>query len=265
MQDVPIHRRWALSPSFLALTDGVIEALRKTSSNGDLRSLMSDVAAAMGFRYFALIHHEDLSSAPPGRVDLKEYPMAAVERLFGQRLFRRDPVIRGCIFADSAFLWSDLSRIIQLDRKDRALLEGGAREGLNEGITVPCTRLGECMGSCTFAGIRKPDHAQRFLGPAQMVGIFAFQAARRLVSGFAPPVPSRPRLHPRPRDCIVLAGQGLSNKEIARALSITPRTVDGYMTEARRLFNVHDRMELVVSAVLAGEIGLHELRPRQPE
>src|SRR3546814_10890241 len=73
-----------------------------------------------------------------------------------------------------------------------------------------------------------------------------------------------PRLHPRPRDCVVLAGRGLSNKEIARALELTPRTVDGYLTEARRLFEAHDRTELVVSAVLAGEVDLHELR-RQPE
>jgi LuxR family quorum-sensing system transcriptional regulator CciR len=98
-----------------------------------------------------------------------------------------------------------------------------------------------------------------------MIGIFAFQAARRLLSLAGPmPVP-RPRLHPRPRDCVVLAGRGFSNKLIARALAITPRTVDGYLTEARRLFGVHDRTELVVSAVLAGEVGLHELKPHQPE
>lgn len=63
----------------------------------------------------------------------------------------------------------------------------------------------------------------------------------------------------------MLAGQGLANKEIARALSLTPRTVDGYLTEARRLFDAHDRTELVVGAVLAGEVGVHELARRQPE
>lgn len=44
---------------------------------------------------------------------------------------------------------------------------------------------------------------------------------------------------------------------------MTSHTVDGYLTEARRLFDAHDRTELVISAVLAGEIGLDELR-RQP-
>jgi LuxR family quorum-sensing system transcriptional regulator CciR len=96
-----------------------------------------------------------------------------------------------------------------------------------------------------------------------MVGVFAFQAARRLTLGHLPSVAPAPRLHPRPRDCIILAGRGYSNKEIARALALTPRTVDGYLTEARRLFDAHDRTELVVSAVLAGEVGIHEVaRPR---
>src|SRR3546814_552033 len=100
--------------------------------------------------------------------------------------------------------------------------------------------------------------------PAQMIGIFAFQTARRLTGKVATPV-KQPRLHPRPRDCVVLAGRGCSNKQIARMLGITPRTVDGYLTEARRLFDAHDRTELVISAVLAGEVGLHELKARQPE
>jgi LuxR family quorum-sensing system transcriptional regulator CciR len=98
-----------------------------------------------------------------------------------------------------------------------------------------------------------------------MIGIFAFQAARKLLSGAPPIVSTRPRLHPRPRDCVILVGRGYSNKRIARSLSLTPRTVDGYLTEARRLFEAHDRTELVVSAVLAGEIGLDELRSCQPE
>jgi len=225
---------------------------------------MEAIAREMGFRHYALIHHDDLRALRPDRVDFKDYPAAISEHLFGQHRYRRDPVIRGCIFADSAFLWSDLPRIIHLDRQDRASFERGAREGLNEGITVPYARLGDRMGSCTFAGMRSPECACRYLGAAQMIGTFAFQAARRLVLGDAPIASTSSRLHPRPRDCVILAGRGYSNKQIARALALTPRTVDGYLTEARRLFDAHDRTELVVSAVLAGEIGLDELRSRQP-
>jgi LuxR family quorum-sensing system transcriptional regulator CciR len=256
---------WLRNRFCLALTGAVVGALRAAPTRHDLVLLMEAIAREMGFRHYALIHHDDLRAPRTDLVDLKDYPAAITERLIGQHRYRRDPVIRGCIFADSAFLWSDLSRIIHLDRQDRASFELGAREGLNEGITVPYVRLGDRMGSCTFAGMRRPERAHVYLGAAQMIGIFAFQAARRLVCGELPIVPALPRLHPRPRDCVILAGRGYSNKQIARALALTPRTVDGYLTEARRLFGAHDRTELVVSAVLAGEVGLDELRSRQPE
>jgi LuxR family quorum-sensing system transcriptional regulator CciR len=226
---------------------------------------MEAISREIGCQYFALIHHDDLRAQRTDRVDIRRYPPATTERLISKGGYRRDPIIRGCLFAGGAFVWSDLETIIKLDRQDRSAFELGAREGLNEGITVPYTRLGDCMGSCTFAGMNSPERAERLVGPAQMIGIFAFQAALRLSSNANRPVDREPRLHPRPRDCVVLAGQGHSNKEIARALSLTPRTVDGYLTEARRLFEANDRTELVVNAVLAGEIGLHELRKRQPE
>jgi LuxR family quorum-sensing system transcriptional regulator CciR len=245
---------------FLALTEGVITALRATSTSDELLELMEAISKEMGFRHYALIHHDDLRTRRPDRVDLKNYPVAITESLIGQHRYRRDPVIRGCVFADGAFLWSELSRIIRLDRHDRNSLELGAREGLNEGITVPYVRLGDRMGSCTFAGMCQPERARCFLGAAQMIGIFAFQAARRLLTGDTPAISLNLKLSPRPRDCVVLAGRGFSNKRIARALSLSPHTVDCYLTEARRILDAHDRTELVVSAVLAGEIGLDELR-----
>jgi DNA-binding CsgD family transcriptional regulator len=210
---MPSDGTWGPIASCLALTGSVVAALRKVVTQDQLANLMKGITAEMGFRHYALVHHEDLRASRPGCVDIKDYPSAIIEHLVSQRRYRRDPVIRGCIFA----------------------------------------------GTC------RPQRAQLFLGAAQMIGIFAFQAARRLLCGELPIVPHPPRLHPRPRDCLVLLGRGYSNKRIARALSLTPRTVDGYLTEARRLFDAHDRTELVVSAILSGEIGLDELKACQPE
>jgi len=124
------------TPFCLALTNSVVGALRATTGKDELATLMKAVAREMDFRYYALIHHDDLRIPRSDRVDLKDYPPAITDSLFGQRRYRRDPVIRGCIFADSAFLWSDLSRIIRLDRLDHASFELGAREGLNEGVVA---------------------------------------------------------------------------------------------------------------------------------
>lgn len=248
----------------VATTDEMLCALAKATCEPELCALMEAVTKELGFRHYALIHHDDLRGKPPDRVKLLAYPAVIEQRIIEEATWRRDPVIRACNFAPQAFLWSDLPDIIEIDRRDRASIEAGMQVGLNVGITVPYHLLGECIGSCTFAGMRWPQRITRLLGMAQMIGIFAFQAARRLLRGNLSPAPP-PRLHPRPRDCVALVGGGLSNKEIARALALTPRTVDGYLTEARQLFGVHGRAELVVAAVSAGEIGLHELKRRQPE
>jgi len=240
-------------------THGMIAALSAVRTREALIELMHVITASLGFRHFAIIHHADLREDCPGRINIKDYPEAVSERLIERGLWRRDPIVRGSIFADGAFLWSSVGTLIRLDRRDREALAHGASVGLNEGITVPSSLVGRCPGSCTFAGMRHPDCAERLLGIVQMIGIFAFQAARRIVGDVLEPAPP-PRLHPRPRDCVALVGRGCSNKQIARALGLTPRTVDGYLTAARRLFNARDRTELVISAVLAGEVSLDELK-----
>jgi DNA-binding CsgD family transcriptional regulator len=251
----------SLRTACLAVAETFMRELPGAASLGTLRQLLGNVADEMGFRHFAMIDHDDdLAARKPWVVDIRSYPPAIVDRIIGKRLDRRDPIIRSCAFASSAFIWSDLHKIICLGARDKARLEFGAREGLENGITVPCWSRGDCMGSCTFAGMKAGVDAPSRLGAIQLIGIFGFQHARRLARGGDPAPAPQPRLNPRPRDCVMLAGRGLSNKKIARALALSPRTVDGYLTEARRLFNARDRTELVIAAISAGEVSLHELQ-----
>jgi LuxR family quorum-sensing system transcriptional regulator CciR len=91
-----------------------------------------------------------------------------------------------------------------------------------------------------------------------MFGIFAFQRAR-ILAGLALPPATSPRLEPRLRDCIVLAGRGLRDKQIAHQLGLTHRTVESYLRDARRLFGARSKTDLVCAAILAGEVSLHEV------
>ncbi len=112
--------------SCFVIADTFIRAVRAVASPDELITLMEAVTRDMGFRHYALIHHDDLREARPDRVDLKDYPAAIADRLIGQRHYRHDPIIRGCLFADSAFLWSDLHQIMMLNRKDQASFEYGS-------------------------------------------------------------------------------------------------------------------------------------------
>src|SRR5690242_3794475 len=98
--------------SSLALANDFLQALAAARTSDALRQLLGSVADEMGFRHFAMIHHEDISARKPWHVDLRDYPAAIADLIMGQRLDRRDPIIRCCAFATSAFVWSDLHRII---------------------------------------------------------------------------------------------------------------------------------------------------------
>jgi len=56
----------------LSVTHSVIDALRATTSPESLAALVNDVTVELGFRHFALIHHDDLRMSPPDRVHIKD-------------------------------------------------------------------------------------------------------------------------------------------------------------------------------------------------
>jgi LuxR family quorum-sensing system transcriptional regulator CciR len=85
-----------------------------------------------------------------------------------------------------------------------------------------------------------------------MIGMFAFEGARKLQR--KPRGAPHPRISDRQRQCIVLAGKGLSNKAIARKLGIGPESVAEHMREARAKLGAGTRTELVVSLLAANEI-----------
>lgn len=105
--------------SCVAATDTILRALARVSERDELAGLMNAMTRELGFRYYALIHHDDLRGEPADRVKLLDYPAAIEDRLIGEGIWRRDPVIRGCIFAQRAFRWSELPGIIAMDRRDR--------------------------------------------------------------------------------------------------------------------------------------------------
>src|SRR3546814_4270066 len=82
----------------------------------ELATMMEVIAREMGFRHFALAHHDNRVESEAGRVRLMDYPAAVTDRLVEQGLFRREQVVRACLHAVTAFLWSDLPDMLTLDR-----------------------------------------------------------------------------------------------------------------------------------------------------
>src|SRR3546814_15242288 len=76
------------------LADDILRAIRAATSWPALRTVARDVTDAMGFRYFALITHEDLRAPRSGAVDLRDYAEGAVRRIIAECGYLRDPIMR---------------------------------------------------------------------------------------------------------------------------------------------------------------------------
>jgi DNA-binding CsgD family transcriptional regulator len=246
----------------LLLVQAFVERLRSVESEAELFSLMDAICNELGFRYFALIHHTDLRHPRRGLININNYPPVWADHFIEQQLYRTDPVVHACFHACTVFRWSELPRLIYLNATHREILDGAAGEGLSDGITIPGSVIGERGGSCSLGGPRNSLVIERFFLVGQLVGAFAFAAARRIANGDTGEMPARPVLSRRQRQCTVLAGQGKKDLAIAHALDVSYRTVVNHLDAARKRYHVPTREQLIIRAILDGDISLAELDTR---
>ena len=247
--------------------ENFVQAITRVTDFDGLRRLLGEIVKSLGFDYFALVHHVDLSRIADDFVSLADYPQTWIEAYLGCRYYCDDPVLVTAQKSATPFLWTDVPRLIAQTVRQEEIWRGACRAGLGDGVTVPIHIPGEFTGSCSFcmrAGRPLPVHS---LPIAQYLGCFAFQAARRLVqmnmASRTQVKPARQPLSPRQLDCVILAGRGKSDRVVGQLLGISGETVHQHIEEAKRRFNVATRQQLIVSALFDSQITYADLMNRQ--
>ncbi len=242
----------------------VHEANRVTTLK-NLKTLVESATHELGFDYFALVHHVNIYQTKADYVFLFNYPSAWAEIIDRKGYFIDDPVHFACEKSAVPFTWADVPRLVSLTERQREVLDAARHAGLGDGFTIPIHVPGEHIGSCTFStkvGTEAPEHA---FPAAHYVGSFAFQAARRLIQrspirreAGAPP-PNQPKLTRRQLDCVVLAGRGKSDKDVAQILGISDQTVHQHVEAAKKKYDVATRMQLIVRALFDSQLSFADL------
>ncbi|MFZ4809343.1 MAG: LuxR C-terminal-related transcriptional regulator [Hyphomicrobiaceae bacterium] len=65
----------------------------------------------------------------------------------------------------------------------------------------------------------------------------------------------------RERDCLLLSGQGHSEKEVAQHLSISPNTVRVHIENVKRKLGASNKAHAIVLSLIRGEVQLTEFHP----
>ena len=166
--------------TLLAAVPQILSAFQGLTTIEDLGAVLSDVAARLRFRHFAMTQHVDFGGNANGGFRLHNYP-EHWQAFFDRRgLGPTDPVHRASHTTLTAFHGHAVDRMIPLTPGDREVLLLARAEGLGDGITVPAHVPGELLGSTSFAAAND-DLDPHTLPVAQLVGQFAFETRRRLV------------------------------------------------------------------------------------
>ncbi|MCP3732162.1 LuxR family transcriptional regulator [Sphingomonas sp. MG17] len=244
------------------------EEINRFLSAHDSDQLQERLEAAthdLGFKWYAMGHHVDLRGSPEDALRLSNYPTEWIERSLSERYYANDPIHRASTRTATGFLWSEVSSLIRLTRRDRDILKAASSHGLGDGFTVPVHVPGEYRGTCSF-GTTSLDHLARGALPvASMISSYAFEAGRRILRvqrRTAEPSADVPMLTDRQRDTLVLVARGKADPEIATLLGISPATAHEHVENVRRLYGNAQRPFLVVRALFDGQISFSEVLRR---
>ena len=244
----------------------LLELIECCTNSDELTDALVEATLQMGFYKFALTHHVDLISTNPGAIRIHNYPDKWVDHYDRNALVFRDPVHRASHVTSIGFTWNRLPDMVYLTPADQRMLDLGREQGIGNGFTVPAHVPGEAHGSVSFVvetGSPLPDET---LPIAQLVGVFAFEAARRLClpRGYRP-AHRYPRLTDRQRDCVLWVALGKSDGEIATILGLSRETVTEHVGQACQRYDVNKRTSLITRTLFDGTITFTEvLRGRHP-
>jgi LuxR family quorum-sensing system transcriptional regulator CciR len=233
-----------------------------TESEQELSDALAIVTRELGFSYFALTHHVDILRVTQPAIRLHNYPAEWVEYYDGHGLGVSDPVHRASHVTSVGFAWSAISRMIALTPADHEFLSRAEANGIGNGFTIPANVPGETHGSCSFANPRGVSPRTDDFPVAQLVGAFAFEAARRLWRVRTCPPANLPKLTDRQRECILWVARGKSDWEISRILGIQHETVVRHLKLARERYGVAKRTMLAVQALFEGSISFTDVLKR---
>lgn len=254
--------------SKLDLVQTFIAHARMVSTPDALRTLLADVTREMGYDYFALLHHVDLSRyhkmlthMDSGElVALSTYPETWIDIYLEQNIVSRDPILLASHRTNVGFFWDEVPSLITVTQAHREVQEATVRAGIVGGFTVPAHVPGEANGSCNFAMGTGHDVPAGTREMAQLVGSFAFNAARVMVENAYNRHRVAPEaLSPRQIDCLVLAARGKRSWEIGRILGISEGTVRRHMEMARLHYDVTTREQVIMRALFEGQFALADV------
>jgi len=226
-----------------------------------LEDRFADVVGALGFRFYAVVHHVNVVAPPLGFVKLTNYPAAWRDEFTHYDYYADDPTRVACEMTAQPFLWSSLGQAMRMTQRQQRFMAAARARGLVSGYTVPIHVPGRVSGSVNLAAAPECELRRDALPAAHHIAVFTFEAARRIAEADAAARLAPVALTARQREVVQLVAQGKSNWATGQILGIGERTVKEHLKEAMLQYGVSSRAELVVRTIFDGNLSFADVIP----
>jgi len=224
-----------------------------------LKSLGFDL---MMYGYAAL----DGCGAPAGVETLSNFPADYQQRYSQQQYYRDDPVVHHCIGSlstlrvgrDSLHLWPGQGR--GLTAVQHRIINEAADCGMTVGVAIPLRSPGRYpVAGVSLSNSMGCAEFERFFADwgntAQLAAIHAHMRLQMQLqtSGCAE---SGIVLSNQERECLLWVARGLSSKDAAKRIGLSPKTVDFHIAKAMGKLGGATRSHAVAQAIFLGLLHL---------
>jgi DNA-binding CsgD family transcriptional regulator len=154
-----------------------------------------------------------------------------------------DPIPRWAIISGKAVSFTEVIAALPPKDAGHEVYREALRHGFREGFVTPVRTADGDLGLVSVAGDREPLRPDERLF-LQTISIAALQRANGLMA--APREISGSTLSTREKECVMLLGQGLTDREIGQVLNVSAATARFHLDNARRKMGARSRAHLTM-------------------
>lgn len=233
-----------------------LEAVRDAQDFDSLKELAQKVVERLGFDGFmyATILGEDLLSSEPRAFSesraffLGTYDPDYMKAYELQQWVRIDPAAQQMLKTHLPFVW----RNADFNTPDaRLVIETANAYGVGAGAVFPVVSSNLTVGGFGIARDADPDaeyeRTLEILPFGQLLSIYVHAATNRILEAQRPP--ALKGISRREQECLQMAARGMRDADIAKALSITARTVISHLNSSRCKLQAENRSQMIARAM----------------
>jgi LuxR family quorum sensing-dependent transcriptional regulator len=234
------------------ITFQAIEDLNRAAAPDAVMTILQRVGGGIGYESFCVAGIPEPGETLAPYVMLSGWPGGWLERYTERDYIHVDPVITRLKTSTLPFEWRDAPYDHGRGSRPAAVMNEAQDFGLVEGISVPIYSVSGFQAAVSF-GARRLRPSEEEKGALHLVAIYAHNRLREILAGSGNVAARKATaLSAREAECLRWSAEGKTMWEVATILSLSERTVEGYLRTAACKLGAANRTHAVAQAIRAG-------------